>query len=232
MGRYAKDGREVNSKVLTALGFFSVLLVTASCAGRLSAPVGAGGTRIIQPGAPGEISQIFDTAELEAIRGLGYSEADVRFMRGMLPHHGQALDMTAMVPTRATTDSFRGMALRMQISQRDEIRLMERWLDEREEEVPAANTHRTMITGGMGLMPGMLDPQQMEQLASASGPEFERLFLEFMIMHHEGAITMVQTLFNSSGAGQESLIFKFASDVDADQTIEILRMRRMLDERR
>ena len=89
-----------------------------------------------------------------------------------------------------------------------------------------------MITGGLGLMPGMLDPEQMEQLASASGPEFERLFLEFMIMHHEGAITMVQTLFNSSGAGQESLIFKFASDVDADQTIEILRMRRMLDERR
>ena len=153
----------MNSKVLTALGLFSVLLVTASCAGRLSAPVEAGGTRIIQPGAPGEISQIFDTAELEAIRGLGYSEADVRFMRGMIPHHGQALDMTAMVPTRATTDSFRGMALRMQISQKDEIRLMERWLDEREEEVPAANTHRTMITGGMGLMPGMLDPEQMER---------------------------------------------------------------------
>lgn len=89
-----------------------------------------------------------------------------------------------------------------------------------------------MINNGMELMPGMLSAGQMEQLASATGLEFERLFLEFMIMHHEGALTMVQALFNSSGAGQESLIFKFATDVDADQTIEILRMRRMLEERR
>jgi uncharacterized protein (DUF305 family) len=136
-----------------------------------------------------------------------------------------------MVPARATTDGFRGLALRMQISQRDEIRLMERWLTERKEEIPATNAHRMMVTGDMALMPGMLNAGQMEQLTSATGREFERLFLEFMIMHHEGALTMVQTLFNSSGAGQESLIFKFASDVDADQTIEILRMRRMLEER-
>tara|TARA_B100000809_G_scaffold40167_2_gene35134 strand:- start:14453 stop:14986 length:534 start_codon:yes stop_codon:yes gene_type:complete len=177
------------------------------------------------------MAQAFDTAELDAIRGLEYSEADVRFMRGMIPHHGQALDMTAMVPARATTDGFSGLALRMQISQRDEIRLMERWLAEREEKIPATNAHRMMMAGDMALMPGMLNAGQMEQLTSATGREFERLFLEFMIMHHEGALTMVQTLFNSSGAGQESLIFKFASDVDADQTIEILRMRRMLEER-
>ena len=88
------------------------------------------------------------------------------------------------------------------------------------------------MAGDMALMPGMLSAGQMEQLTSATGQEFERLFLEFMIMHHEGALTMVQTLFNSSGAGQESLIFKFATDVDADHTIEILRMRRMLEERR
>jgi len=108
---------------------------------------------------------------------------------------------------------------------------MERGLAEREEEIPATNAQRMMMTGDMALMPGMLNAEQMEQLTSATGREFERLFLEFMIMHHEGALTMVQTLFNSSGAGQESLIFKFASDVDADQTIEILRMRRMLEER-
>ena len=102
---------------------------------------------------------------------------------------------------------FQSMALRMQISQRDEILLMERWLSEREEEVPAPNFHRMMITNGMELMPGMLSAGQMEQLASATGREFERLFLELMIMHHEGALTMVQALFNSSGAGQESLIF-------------------------
>ena len=209
-----------------------ILVVTASCAGTPSIPVGTTGTQIIQPGAPGEMAQAFDTAELEAIGGLSHSEADVRFMRGMIPHHGQALDMTALVPTRATTNEFRSMALRMQISQRDEIRLMERWLTEREEDIPPPNAHRMMMAGDMALMPGMLSAGQMEQLTSATGQEFERLFLEFMIMHHEGALTMVQTLFNSSGAGQESLIFKFATDVDADQTIEIMRMRRMLEERR
>lgn len=206
--------------------------MTASCMGQLSTSGGTSEPGIIQPGAPGEMTQTFNTADLDAIRGLGHSKADVRFMRGMIPHHGQALDMAAMVPSRAITDGFQSMALRMQISQRDEIRLMERWLSEREEEVPVPNFHRMMITNGMELMPGMLSAGQMEQLASATGREFERLFLEFMIMHHEGALTMVQALFNSSGAGQESLIFKFATDVDADQTIEILRMRRMLEERR
>ncbi len=110
------------------------------------------------------MAQAFDTAELDAIRGLEYSEADVRFMRGMIPHHGQALDMTAMVPARATTDGFSGLALRMQISQRDEIRLMERWLAEREEKIPATNAHRMMMAGDMALMPGMLNAGQMEQL--------------------------------------------------------------------
>ena len=218
----------MSSKVFLPFYVLLTLVVTTSCAG----PVGTAGTRIIQPGAPGETAQAFNTAELEAIGGLSHSEADVRFMRGMIPHHGQALDMTALVPTRATTNGFRSMALRMQISQRDEIRLMERWLTEREEDIPPPNAHRMMMAGDMALMPGMLSAGQMEQLTSATGQEFERLFLEFMIMHHEGALTMVQTLFNSSGAGQESLIFKFATDVDADQTIEIMRMRRMLEERR
>ena len=222
----------MSSKVFLPVYVLVILVVTASCAGTPSVPVGTTGTQIIQPGAPGEMAQAFDTAELEAIGGLSHSEADVRFMRGMIPHHGQALDMTALVPTRATTNGFRSMALRMQISQRDEIRLMERWLTEREEDIPPPNAHRMMMAGDMALMPGMLSAGQMEQLTSATGQEFERLFLEFMIMHHEGALTMVQTLFNSSGAGQESLIFKFATDVDADQTIEILRMRRMLEERR
>ena len=222
----------MSSKVFLPVYVLVILVVTASCAGTPSVPVGTTGTQIIQPGAPGEMAQAFDTAELEAIGGLSHSQADVRFMRGMIPHHGQALDMTALVPARATTNGFRSMALRMQISQRDEIRLMERWLTEREEDIPPPNAHRMMMAGDMALMPGMLSAGQMEQLTSATGQEFERLFLEFMIMHHEGALTMVQTLFNSSGAGQESLIFKFATDVDADQTIEIMRMRRMLEERR
>ena len=194
----------MSSKLFLPVYALVILVVTASCAGTPSVPVGTTGTQIIQPGAPGEMAQAFDTAELEAIGGLSHSEADVRFMRGMIPHHGQALDMTAL----------------------------ERWLTEREEDIPPPNAHRMMMAGDMALMPGMLSAGQMEQLTSATGQEFERLFLEFMIMHHEGALTMVQTLFNSSGAGQESLIFKFATDVDADQTIEIMRMRRMLEERR
>jgi len=182
----------------------------------------------VQAGAPGAAARPFDTSTLSAIGGVAHTEADVRFMRGMIPHHAQALDMTALVPARAASDSFRGMALRMQISQRDEIALLTGWLTERREDVPPADAHRMMLSGGMPSMPGMLTEQQMTELEAASGENFERLFLEFMIIHHEGAIAMVQELFNSSGAGEETLVFWFASEVDSDQTIEIQRMRQML----
>ena len=153
-------------------------------------------------------------------------------MQGMIPHHAQALDMTALVPDRTTDDAFRRMALRMEISQTDEIGLMERWLTARNQEIPADHAHHMMLSGGMEMMPGMLSPEQMEQLEAASGVEFERLFLEFMIQHHQGALVMVYELFGSTGAGQESEIFQFASHVDADQGIEIARMRQMLEDRR
>jgi len=140
----------------------------------------------------------------------------------MIPHHAQALDMTALVRQHATTNAVRQMALRMEISQRDEIGLMETWLRNHGQpvEMPGMSGH---------LMPGMLTPEQMSTLAAARGVEFDRLFLEYMIMHHQGALTMVDELFNTSGAAQESMIFKFAEDVNADQSAEIARMRSVLE---
>lgn len=157
---------------------------------------------------------------------LPHTEADVRFMQGMIPHHAQALEMSALVEERTDNRDIRLLAKRIDISQRDEIGLMGRWLQARGEEVPGEHAHHMM--GDHGLMPGMLTPAQMAQLREARGPDFDRLFLEFMISHHEGALFMVRELFSSPGAGQETEISTFASHVDADQHIEIQRMRQML----
>ena len=147
----------------------------------------------------------------------------------MIPHHKQALQMTALVHKHATTNAVRQMALRMEISQRDEIKLMETWLTERDlpVEMPMGGMHHGSVHG-LHVMPGMLTAEQMQALTNARGIEFDRLFLEGMIQHHQGAIDMVETLLNSSGAAQESMIFKFAEDVDADQQMEIDRMRALL----
>ncbi len=204
--------------------------VLAACSGGTSqpsntpAPAGAG-PRIVQPGAPGQAGRTFSADELEQVEGVSYTDADVRFMQGMIPHHRQALEMTALVRQHATTAAVRQMALRMEISQRDEIAMMSTWLRERGESVEMS---------GMGMahhrMMGMLTPEQMETLASARGVEFDRLFLEGMIQHHEGALDMVTTLFNTSGAAQESTVFKFAEEVDADQLMEIERMQALLEQ--
>jgi uncharacterized protein (DUF305 family) len=189
------------------------------------------GARIVQPGAPGEATRVVAGTDLEALGGVAHTDADVAFMQGMIPHHAQALQMTALVADRAARRGVHQMALRMEISQRDEIALMERWLRDRGQEVPAAAAHYGMEHAGSGdlpMMPGMLTPEQMEQLQSARGAEFDRLFLEFMIQHHEGAIVMVDALFSTDGAGQESELFQFASHVDADQRAEIARMRSLL----
>ena len=180
------------------------------------------GPRIVQPGAPGQASRSFSADELSRVEGVSYTPADVAFMQGMIPHHAQALEMTALVRRYATTHAVRQMGLRMEISQRDEIAMMESWLREHGEP--------TAMPGGHGahMMPGMLSPEQMQTLENARGVEFDRLFLEYMIQHHLGAIDMVAKLFNTSGAGQESTVFKFAEDVDADQTMEIERMQGIL----
>jgi uncharacterized protein (DUF305 family) len=143
----------------------------------------------------------------------------------MIPHHAQALDMAALVEERTQNQDIRLLAKRIEISQRDEIALMSRWLEERGEEVPGEHAHH-MMEGH--LMPGMLTAADMAELAGARGADFDRLFLEHMIRHHEGAIVMVKALFGSPGAGQETDMFTFASHVDADQQIEIRRMQEML----
>lgn len=151
--------------------------------------------------------------------GQGYTEADVRFVQGMIPHHAQALVMTELVAVRTGSAAMRRMARRIEVSQKDEIAIMERWLERRAEPVPGAHLHGSP-------MPGMLTEEELARLAATSGEEFDRLFLELMIRHHEGALVMVADLFDSGG-GQEAEIFQLASHVDADQRAEIARMRDM-----
>lgn len=181
--------------------------------------------QIIQPGAPGQASRVVDAAAAADVSKVPFTPADVRFMQGMIGHHAQALDMTALVTTRSSSDALRKLAQRIELSQADEIKMMQEWLTGRGQKVPDQHAHHAP---GATLMPGMLTAEEMARLAQAKGPEFDRLFLEFMIKHHEGALTMVQDLFAQPGAGQESDVFAFASDVDADQRMEIDRMRAAL----
>jgi uncharacterized protein (DUF305 family) len=182
---------------------------------------------IVQPGAPGEASRTITARTAVDLSQVRHTPADVRFMQGMIGHHAQALEMTALVGTRTPRDEMRLLARRIELSQADEITLMRGWLQRRGEQIPSEHAHHVP---GATLMPGMLSPEEMNRLAAASGVEFDRLFLESMIKHHDGALTMVNELFASPGAGQEPEIFGFASDVDADQRIEIDRMSAMLSE--
>jgi len=146
-------------------------------------------------------------------------------MQGMIGHHAQALEMTALLPSRTAREDMRLLASRIELSQADEIAAMRRWLEAHGETVPDLRSHHAH---GSALMPGMLTPDEMGRLEAATGAEFDRLFLEFMIKHHDGALLMVSELFSTAGAGEEPDIFAFASDVDADQRIEIDRMSAML----
>jgi uncharacterized protein (DUF305 family) len=188
---------------------------------------GDAGPPILQPGAPGQDTRVISTAEALDLSRVRHTAADVRFMQDMIGHHAQALEMVALLRTRTNRDDMRLLARRIELSQEDEIMLMQQWLQQRGQQVPDAHAHHAP---GATLMPGMLTPEEMGRLASATGKEFDRLFLEFMVKHHEGALVMVSELFASPGAAQESDIFSFATDVDADQRIEIARMGGMLRE--
>jgi uncharacterized protein (DUF305 family) len=161
-----------------------------------------------------------------------HTAADVHFMSGMIPHHAQAVKIAGWAATHGARSDVRILAERIVVAQRDEIALMQTWLRDRGEKVPDANaTHLRMMHDGVEhdmLMPGMLTDEELAQLDRARGTEFDRLFLTAMIEHHEGAITMVDQLYRSPGAGQEENVFRFASDVYADQTTEIDRMQKML----
>ena len=238
-----------------ALG--TLLLAAAACSGNTNqgaagvGPAPQDAPRIVQAGAPGQASRTFQAAgSLEELEGAAHTQADVAFMQGMIHHHAQALQMTALIPDRTSSTAIRQMGLRMEISQNDEIGIMERWLRARGEEVPewtsTASTgeavqdaeHAAHAAAGHGAMdhsahgpgmPGMLTPQQFARLEGARGVDFDRLFLELMIQHHQGALVMVRDLYNSPGAAQESVVYQLASEVDADQDIEIRRMREILE---
>jgi uncharacterized protein (DUF305 family) len=171
--------------------------------------------------------------------GLGrlpYTDADVEFMSGMIPHHAQAVVMAGWAPTHGARQDVAILCERIVVAQRDEIAMMREWLGDRGQEVPDATStrHKMKMDGAVHemLMPGMLSDEEMAALDKARGPEFDRLFLEGMIKHHQGAIDMVDVLFKAYGAAQDETIFKFASDVYADQGIEIERMREMLGDRK
>src|SRR6266487_1478037 len=160
-----------------------------------------------------------------------YTPADVHFVAGMIGHHAQAIQMAKWAPSHGASPAVRVLCERIVVAQTDEIAFAQRWLREHGEYVPPADPrgHIMQGTDQPMLMPGMLTPEQMAQLDAARGPEFNRLFLTFMIQHHQGAITMVQQLLAVPGAAQDGPIFRFASDVNADQTTEINRMTLMLD---
>lgn len=161
-----------------------------------------------------------------------YTAADVHFMSAMIGHHAQAITMARMAPTHGASRSVRTLAERIINAQEDEIATMQQWLRDRGQPVPDARATGTkMIMNGVEhehLMPGMLTEAQLKQLDQARGTEFDRLFLTFMILHHRGATAMVKDLFGTYGAGQDETVFKFASDVNVDQTTEIERMQKML----
>jgi len=151
--------------------------------------------------------------------------ADVKFMQGMIGHHTQAIAMVALLKTRTGRDDMKLMGQRIEVSQNDEIRMMRTWLTNHQQSVPGDDDYKMMMAMPDMAMPGMLTQKQMDQLAAATGADFDRLFLEDMIQHHEGALAMVKTLMAAPGAGQDSSVFQFASDVQADQSAEITRMR-------
>src|SRR5438046_2386785 len=170
--------------------------------------------------------------------GLGhypYADADVDFMAGMIPHHAQAVVMAGWAPSHGARQDVAILCERIVVGQRDEIAMMQTWLGDRGQEVPdATSTRHKMTMNGTThemLMPGMLTDEEMAQLDRARGPEFDRLFLVGMIKHHQGAIDMVDKLFKSYGAAQDETVYKFASDVYADQSIEIDKMHEMLGSR-
>jgi len=168
----------------------------------------------------------------DLVRG-PYNQADVAFMQGMIPHHAQALVMARMAKTHGAREDVRILSERIIVAQTDEITLMRNWLRDRGQVVPAADAphHKHMMNGIAHdmLMPGMLTPEELAALEKARGPEWDRLFLAGMIKHHEGALTMVDELFEAYGALQDDEMFKFASDIHADQTTEIDFMQKMLD---
>jgi uncharacterized protein (DUF305 family) len=219
-----------------------VVLVTLAA---LGSPAAVGQT---DPARPDTTAATASLSDLEALfwarqdsARSDFTEADVRFMDGMIGHHAQALIMAALAPANGASPPVQRLAARITNAQRDEIAAMQRWLRDRGQPAPEVHIDglRLMIHGGQTdhsghgghghvSMPGMLTDAQLHELAAAQGPDFDRLFLAYMIQHHRGAVTMVDELFATDGAAQDEAAFKLASDIHVDQLTEIARMERML----
>jgi uncharacterized protein (DUF305 family) len=216
--------------VIVSAGFFC-------CAGRFSSDVWArqseaGKPAVVQPGAPGKPSRSLPAGTHATLPPR--SQADVDFMQGMIMHHAQAVEMTALIGSHTENKELRLLGARISSSQASEIKFMQRWLAARGERVPAATTGMAgmdMSREPMTLMPGMLTAEQMEALRKAKGAEFDCLFLIGMIQHHNGALTMVKDLFDTAGAGQDAELFNFATDADNSQKAEIRIMQGMLEQK-
>ena len=203
-------------------GLFSLLSAQQSAP---PAPV------VVQPGAPGKPTRTLPPSTRATLPPP--SPADVQFMQGMIVHHAQAIEMTALIESRTENKDLRSFGARIDSSQSDEIKFMKRWLAARGEPISPAMSHMAgmdMSSHSM-LMPGMLTPKQMQALKKAKAAEFDRLFLTGMIQHHNGALKMVKDLFDTAGAGQDAELFNFATDVDSGQRAEIRIMQTMLGEK-
>jgi uncharacterized protein (DUF305 family) len=220
----------------TAVAVLGVLLSAGALRGVAASPVRAQerdratSPAVVQPGAPGQPSKTLPPTTTGTLPPR--SQADVEFMQGMIMHHAQAVEMVGLIPSHTDNKDLRLLGAKINTSQSDEIKFMKEWLAARGEAL-------SMSMPGMPdmdhsgaptkMMPGMLTPQQMEALRKARGAEFDRLFLDGMIQHHSGALTMVDELFNTAGAGQTADIFDFATDVDNGQRAEIRIMQSMLE---
>ena len=214
--------RAATTVVLAALA----LLSACTSDGRDDSDASA---RVVQLGGPGENNRELTEDEVEALEEPTYTQADVTFAQNMIPHHEQALVLIDLVDARADGADLPRLAERMAISQQDEIAQLQGWLTERGEEPPGA--HHAHGGGQHTLMPGMLTDAELAQVQEARGARFDRLFLQYMIRHHEGAIIMVQGLLNEGAGGQEPAIFQLAQHIASDQAIEISRMKHLLVER-
>jgi uncharacterized protein (DUF305 family) len=192
---------------------------------------------IVQPGAPGEPSRVLPSSTRAMLPPR--SAKDAEFMQGMIMHHAQAVEMTALIESHTQNKDLRRLGARISHSQSEEMGFMKRWLEARGEpismkmagmDMPGMNMPGMDMSGRSSLMPGMLSPRQMDALRKVTGAEFDRLFLAGMIQHHAGALTMVKDLFDTAGAGQDAELFSFATDVDSGQRAEIRIMQNMIGE--
>jgi uncharacterized protein (DUF305 family) len=211
----------------------ALLFLSAATASAQQARLAAENAPIVQPGAPGQSSKVLSPATA-VIPLRTPAAADISFMQGMIMHHSQAVEMTDMLRTRGRDKNLQELGKRISISQTDEMKYMQQWLEDRGQPVSAGHNMarmgamKGMDMSSMPLMPGMLTQQQMQALSKATGRAFDHLFLTGMIQHHTGALVMVRDLFDTPGAGQDAVLFDFASDVDNTQRAEINIMQGML----